>query len=745
MKIRRRALARGAAAATAAFALLAAGAAEARKQPRPGPGGTWVERFLLEYRLPDVAPDAERFGPPEGEPPAMPLYRGDEIVGYAFDTWDVVEAVGFSRKPFHILAAIDLQGRLTGVSLAWHIEPIATLGRDDDDFRAYLDQFRGHDARQGVRVTFDGAARDGTATAGGRQIDGVSRVTTSSMLFADALLRSARLVARARDIDLSGPSGARARLDLERFDEMTWPELVADGSLSHRAISRGEIAAALDGAASAPDADPDAAEIEIWTALADPAGIGAHLLGRRGHGRYAVGRAVDDSAIFVATRGPRPVLPHADRGRGEGEATAFPALQVTQGAAVVRLTEDRFQPVAWFGGEGRPKDAAQGVFRISAADGFDPARPWRLELALFADAGAATGAAALFAVDYALPERYVLAPASVAAAPDGATVEPSTAELPDAAAGFAAALIDGPDWRAEWRAQRAPLIVLGATLAALFAILSLQEPLVRRPRLHLAVRVGFLAWTLGWVGWTAGAQLSVLHAINWIQSAEIGFDPGFFLMEPLIFTITIFVAVSALLWGRAAFCGWLCPFGALQELLGRLAAWLRLPQLALPEALTERLKALKYLIFVGLVALAFVAVDLANAASSVEPFKTAITFRFDAPWPAVAYALALLGVGLFVERFYCRFVCPLGAGLAVLGRLRMFDWLKRRAECGNPCRRCERVCPVGAIRPDGAIDMNECFYCLDCQVVYRDVHRCPPLVRRRKRREAAGEPATPGP
>ena len=47
------------------------------------------------------------------------------------------------------------------------------------------------------------------------------------------------------------------------------------------------------------------------------------------------------------------------------------------------------------------------------------------------------------------------------------------------------------------------------------------------------------------------------------------------------------------------------------------------------------------------------------------------------------------------------------------------------------------MCPVGAIRKDGAIDMNECFYCLDCQVVYYDTHQCPPLIKQRKRREAA--------
>ena len=105
-------------------------------------------------------------------------------------------------------------------------------------------------------------------------------------------------------------------------------------------------------------------------------------------------------------------------------------------------------------------------------------------------------------------------------------------------------------------------------------------------------------------------------------------------------------------------------------------------------------------------------------------------------WAAVLYVLALLGAGLFIERFYCRFVCPLGAGLAILGRVRLFNWLKRRAECGSPCHRCEAVCPTGAIRRDGRIDMSECFYCLDCQVTYFDDHECPPLAVARKRIEA---------
>ncbi|MBV8338240.1 MAG: 4Fe-4S binding protein [Alphaproteobacteria bacterium] len=121
--------------------------------------------------------------------------------------------------------------------------------------------------------------------------------------------------------------------------------------------------------------------------------------------------------------------------------------------------------------------------------------------------------------------------------------------------------------------------------------------------------------------------------------------------------------------------------------------------------------------------------------AEVEPFKAAIILRFMTEWPMVAWALALVVASVFVERFYCRFLCPLGGGLSIFGRVRMFNWLKRHPECGKRCRICETVCPVGAIKRSGEIDMNECFYCLDCQVIYANDRVCPPMIARRKRRE----------
>jgi NosR/NirI family nitrous oxide reductase transcriptional regulator len=253
--------------------------------------------------------------------------------------------------------------------------------------------------------------------------------------------------------------------------------------------------------------------------------------------------------------------------------------------------------------------------------------------------------------------------------------------------------------------------------------------------------VGFLLWTLVWLGWYAGAQLTIVNLITYIHTLVTDLRWDYLLADPLIAILSAFTLVGLFLWGRAVFCGWLCPFGALQELVNDAARWLRIPQLTIPSALHERLIAVKYLLFLGLVIVSFISWDLAMTGTEIEPFKVAIILRFMTEWPMVAYALALIGASLFVERFYCRFACPLGGGLSILGRVRMFNWLHRHPECGSRCHHCEAVCPVGAIKKSGEINMNECFYCLDCQVAYYDDQICPPMVWRRKRQPSAIKPA----
>ncbi len=286
-----------------------------------------------------------------------------------------------------------------------------------------------------------------------------------------------------------------------------------------------------------------------------------------------------------------------------------------------------------------------------------------------------------------------------------------------------------PAWVEAWSDARTNIAILAVLLSVLTLIFMFQATLARSRVAHRFVRTGFLLSVLVWLGWTAGVQLSIVNVINYVRAPFTHLDIGFYLAEPLMVIIAGYTLVSVLLIGRGVFCGWLCPFGALQELLGQLSRALRVPQWNPPVALEKRLWMGKYIAAAAVLALVMTEIDPAGATSEIEPFKTAITTKFTRAWPYVLYAGAVLAIGLFSERAYCRFLCPLGGVLAFLDRLHLLNLLKRRPECGSPCHLCRRGCPVRAIEPTGKIVTAECFQCLDCQVEYYDEKRCPPLVR----------------
>jgi NosR/NirI family transcriptional regulator, nitrous oxide reductase regulator len=272
-------------------------------------------------------------------------------------------------------------------------------------------------------------------------------------------------------------------------------------------------------------------------------------------------------------------------------------------------------------------------------------------------------------------------------------------------------------------------------LGLLTLIFFFQDWLVRRPVFYDRLRLGFMIFTLVWIGWYAQAQLSVVNVLAFLNALRTDFRWDYFLMAPLIFILWFATAASLLFWNRGAYCGWLCPFGALQELTNRLARWLKIPQLKIPFSVHQRLTALKYIAFLVLFGISLSALGTAEQAAEIEPFKTAIILRFARGWPFVLYAGALIASSLFVERAFCRYLCPLGAAMAIPARLRLFDWLRRYRECGNPCQRCSNECPVQAIHPEGHINPNECIQCLHCQMLYHHDQKCPVMIQRRLKRE----------
>ena len=204
-----------------------------------------------------------------------------------------------------------------------------------------------------------------------------------------------------------------------------------------------------------------------------------------------------------------------------------------------------------------------------------------------------------------------------------------------------------------------------------------------------------------------------------------------------------FILITIFVWGRGLFCGWLCPYGAMSEIVHKLARafGLRRFQFELSKPLHDKLKWIKYIIFAVLLAVSFYAIGTAEKMAEVEPFKTTFLVGvWNRSWPFVLYWVVLFVAAAFIERPFCKYLCPLGAALAIPSTFRFFG-LKRKQEC-TTCTACAKGCGSLAIDAAGKIDQRECLLCLDCMVLYYDAHACPPLSQERKRREKAGQPLT---
>jgi NosR/NirI family nitrous oxide reductase transcriptional regulator len=372
------------------------------------------------------------------------------------------------------------------------------------------------------------------------------------------------------------------------------------------------------------------------------------------------------------------------------------------------------------------------VFSTPEGTTLDVTQPWRLQLLAQRAFGARAKSFLTFDLSYQLPQAY-LKPAPAPAAPAHSTAPAGTPTPVSSTATSDAS--EAPIWVEMWRAKTGQIVVLLCAIGLLTLIFFFQDFLVRRPVLYDRVRLAFLAFTLAWIGWYAQAQLSVVNVLAFLSAVRTDFRWDYFLMAPLIFILWSATAASLLFWNRGAFCGWLCPFGALQELTNRAAKLVGTPQLKIPFGVHQRLTTLKYIVFLVLFGISLSALGTAEQAAEVEPFKTAIILRFARGWPFALYAGATIAASLFVERAFCRYLCPLGAALAIPARLRLFDWLRRYRECRNPCQRCGNECPVQAIHPEGHINPNECIQCLHCQMLYHHDQLCPVMIQRRLKRE----------
>ena len=638
------------------------------------------------------------------------LNSGGAPAGYAFETGQLAPLPGFSGQPIQLFVLMDLEGRFIDVQLVDHNEPIFVSGLGQAPFHAFFEQYPGLSISQPMVVGSPYGSE--AAGAGPVYLDGVTKATASVRIAHESLLAASLAVAREKMQGLSLEPPARP--DPAHDEALDWAAMLADGIVGHLRVSNAEINAEFEGTIWAEDdpeaaADPEGVYLDLYVADIGPNSVARALLSAESLaelGRF-MEISPDDEPMLVIEAGRHGLVTEAFV-----RNTTPRLVSVVQGGLPVAIRDaDIFTEL----GEGVPEALRDGVAMILRTDrrlGFDPAAPWEITVQAERAHGSfqpQIGDVAL-ALEQETPERFFMRPE---------VVKPA------------------PPWLEALRGRALDVGLLAGLLVGLMLALGPGQHWLAGHRYYRAIRFGYLAVMTGFVGWWGQGQLSIVTPLAALRAGLDGGSFAFLLYDPFSLLIWGAVILSFVLWGRGLFCGWLCPFGALQEFADKLGRLLRLPQVEPTAAWDRRLKWLKYLVLAGLVGVIVLRPGAVDKAAEVEPFKTAITTFFMREWYYVAYAVGWLLAGMVLFKGFCRYVCPLGALMAIGGMLRGRDWIERRAECGSPCQLCRVKCPYGAIEKSGKISYDECFACLDCVTIHDDPAQCVPLVLAEKRRRAA--------
>ena len=648
-----------------------------------------VDAALIEETFPGVT----RVGQATGTPPVYKAYGADGAqIGFLFLTSDwPPEESGYSGTILS-LVGMDMKGTITGARILDYRESLRS-SRGDFLRGRFEDQFSGKTISDPFRVR--------------RDVSNVSGATISTAATARGIRNAARRVANTYlRSAAAGPVGEAEVAELE------WDELV---SRNYGDRLQGTEKGIL--------------RIELYLVPLRSEAEGRLIMGDTAYAKSAAKlgeRATTRQLWFVGVDGGLEALFRAS------------ALTIVRGADTLKFTPQDLvlagEPKA-----GKVDSQYRNVGLIATDPSLDPKQPftWHLRFG---------GGIEPFSAEHPGERRVVAAaPASAPTAAAGAPDGPTTGALPGGASpdgmtpGAALPGVAAPDaalpaaTEAAAAGQVAPLVddlglefadeeeetVLQRTLAitdwrhfgliAFLLVLASAAFFSKNPTLRW-VSLGATLLVLG-VGSASrlqalggGGFLSVSHI-----TSPIKVGMGVFLEDLPLLLFVGFTVITTLLWGRV-FCGYLCPFGALQDFLEMVVP--KRIRRKLPHPVHESGLYLKY----GVLAVILIWA-LAGPAESggifhwFEPFGTVF-------FPSTSVALWLIAGSILVAsaiipRFYCRYMCPLGAALGLTSLLSPFR-IKRVQQC-QVCTMCEQSCPTGAIKRE-SIDFKECVRCNVCEV-----------------------------
>src|SRR5690606_5734834 len=330
-----------------------------------------LERQRMELVFPGLTDVSE----PAGDYQVQTLTQGDDILGYAFQSINVVNIPAYSGKPINLQVILDPQEVIRDAYMLEHHEPIVLIGIPEQKIHDFNATYTDINVQQRVVV---GRSSDKSAVT----VDAVTGATVTVMVINEAVMRSAHAVAVSLGLveDVAGATQKPALVREDVYQSANWSELTGNGAIRRMLRTRGDIDEAFKGS-EAEGIDEATAEqvgdtfVDLYVTHLNPPTIGRNLLGDNQYRFLMEDLKPGEHAIAVLGNGE-----YSFKGSGYVRGGIFDRIQLRQFGDIISFRDLDFIRLSDVYAAGIPDFYEMAIFIIRDQYRFDPGAAWNLEL-----------------------------------------------------------------------------------------------------------------------------------------------------------------------------------------------------------------------------------------------------------------------------------------------------------------------------------------------------------------------------